>query len=254
MQVLEFFEDQSYPQEYGKVMAEVTESFLSYAALLKKEYSLVEEPEYFVWTSQHLATTLFSDVPIPAYTRNTGIFLSPELTVWKNIFHEQLAGEQLPEVDLYYQTHLVDQLKEIACHELTHHLDLFPGDFADEWHDIWFEEGMCFYLPRKLLKSPKEFEKITAVEGQLTKVLFPRYGQSSLRNFGEDTYDGTMASIMFEYWRSFLAVKVIVENYFKGDVKECISAYSTWYQNPQTPIKDYLQITPDEAVKRYLES
>lgn len=65
----------------------------------------------------------------------------------------------------FYESYSENQVFIILAHELTHHSDLFLDEFDDEREDsIWFEEGMCFYLPRKILLSEKEFNEITNAE------------------------------------------------------------------------------------------
>lgn len=41
----------------------------------------------------------------------------------------------------------------------------------------------------------------------------------SLEDFGSDSYEESLSSIMFDYWRSYLAVKHIVEVHANNDVK-----------------------------------
>jgi len=44
-----------------------------------------------------------------------------------------------------------NHLFTIVAHELTHHSDLFLDEFDDEGAGgIWFEEGICNYLSRKM--------------------------------------------------------------------------------------------------------
>lgn len=191
----------------------------TYQKLLEQDYSLTEPPRGVVWTTEELATTIFSDVPIPAYTNRDLIYMSPEKEKWTSIFLNQLEDRNLPEIRRYYETYTDLQMLEVLAHELTHHIDLFPDDFEDDnWEsDIWFEEGMCFYLPRKLLLSEEEFHAITDVEETLEKEFRSTYGNHPLSEFGSESYSGNLTSIMYDYWRSYLAVKQLVDE-ADGDV------------------------------------
>lgn len=106
-------------------------------------------------------------------------------------------------------------------HELTHHLDLFPDEFDEERTDsIWFEEGMCEYLPRKYILSEAEMKEFTHIETELVQRFQDKYGENTLDDFGQGSYAGSLTSIMYDYWRSFLAVKYIVEEQFNHDIHE----------------------------------
>lgn len=125
----------------------------------------------------------------------------------------------MPHIRRFYENYSENQLFTIAAHELTHHSDLFVDEFEGERDDsIWFEEGMCEYLPRKLLLSSEEFNEIAAIESRLLGVFKKEYGHRSINDFGSSSYLDSLSSIMFDYWRSFLAVKFLVENRFGNDI------------------------------------
>ena len=131
----------------------------------------------------------------------------------------------------------------ILAHELTHHIDLFPDEFDDERHDsIWFEEGMCEYLPRKYLFTDEEFKQFVNIERKLVEVFENRYGGHSLDDFGAKSYEGSLTSIMYDYWRSFLAVKQLVDQH-NGKVRAVLDQYNEWHQSGrQMPLKEYFSI------------
>ncbi|WP_018665525.1 hypothetical protein [Heyndrickxia acidiproducens] len=127
-----------------------------YQKILEKQYALTELPKGILWTTEELATTVFSKIPIPAYTNENLIYMTPDLESWRRLFLTQLEGKELPNIKSFYENFSENQLFIILAHELTHHSDLFLDDFEDGLENgIWFEEGMCFYLPRKLLLSEK---------------------------------------------------------------------------------------------------
>ncbi|KIL52485.1 hypothetical protein [Jeotgalibacillus soli] len=71
------------------------------------------------------------------------------------------------------------------AHELAHHSDLFVDKFEDERKDsIWFEKGMCGYLPRKIVLDETAFKEITNIKLELVKVHKGKYGKHSLDKFG----------------------------------------------------------------------
>jgi hypothetical protein len=215
----------------------------SYEAFLRNAFGLTEVPKAVIWTSGHLATDVFGHVPIPAYTRENLIFMCPDQEEWKQIMFEQMDGEDLPEVRSFYESVGESQLLDILAHELTHHLDLFPDDFEDERTDaIWFEEGMCFYLPRRHLLGDPYFKEVTATERTLYHALKNRYGKHPLDDFGAASYEGTLPSIMFDYWRSFLAVSELVERE-NGSAHAVFRKYNKWHEEGrELPLTEYFEI------------
>lgn len=85
--------------------------------------------------------------------------MSPDLNKWRKLFLGQLEKRDLPTVHHFYENFSENHLLIIMAHELTHHIDLFPDEFDEREDSIWFEEGMCFYLPRKTLLSEKNSRK-----------------------------------------------------------------------------------------------
>lgn len=79
---------------------------------------------------------------------------------------------------------------------------------------------MCFYLPRKLLLSQEEFKEITQVETKLVQEFHEQYGQHSLDDIGSKSYSGSISIIMFDYWRSYLTVKELMEDWAKHDINK----------------------------------
>ncbi|MFL2099491.1 hypothetical protein [Desemzia sp. FAM 24101] len=224
------FEDLTQVEPHRKIIQSMFQQLQPYEVYLQQSFALKESPKAIVWTSTELATTIFSTIPIPAYTRKDVIYMSPVMEDWKTIFYEQLDGRDLPVIKNYYERNMESQMMEILAHELTHHSDLFLEGFDDgNWEkDIWFEEGMCFYLPRKFLLTEEEFDEISTVERTLVKEFKEKYGHHSLSEFGNSTYKGNMTSIMYDYWRSFLAVKELVDR-AEGDVMQVFAQYHEWH-------------------------
>jgi hypothetical protein len=215
-----------------------------YQLILEESFELKDFPKAIVWTSEELATTVFSDIPIPAFTNKDIIYFSPDLSNWRNLFIKQLEGKKNSKIEMFYGTMSENQLFTIVGHELTHHIDLFVDEFDDEREDsIWFEEGMCDYLSRKFILNEDEFNKITNVELEMVKMFKDKYGNHSLDEFGKASYQGSLTSIMFDYWRSFLAVKHLVEEKAKNDIRHIFKKYHSWHnEGRNVPLMEYFEL------------
>ncbi len=216
-----------------------------YQQILESEYALKDLPKGILWTNEELATTVFSEVPIPAFTNENLIYMSPDIETWRNILVKQLDNKELPDVREFYENFSETQVFIILAHELTHHSDLFLDEFEDEREDsIWFEEGMCFFLPRKILLNEKEFNDITNAETKLVEAFNDQYGKQSIDNFGSSTYKGNLSSIMFDYWRSYLAVKHLVEVHANHDLKALFKEYHNWdKEGRKVPLTKYFGLS-----------
>ncbi|ADU32168.1 hypothetical protein [Evansella cellulosilytica] len=238
------FEDSKQLTNFKEFTDELYSKLDVYKKLLENEYALHSKPKGIIWTSEELATTVFSNVPIPAFTDKDLIYMSPDLNKWRRLFLSQLEELNLPTIRKFYENYSFNNLLVILAHELTHHSDLFIDEFDDERTDsIWFEEGMCFYLPRKMLLSNVEFDEISKIEAELVKNFKGKYGSHSLDNFGIGSYNGSLTSIMYDYWRSYLAVKELVEVKAAGNIKTVFEQYHQWHNEGRTiPLTEYFQI------------
>lgn len=224
------FETKEEYEKYQELIGKFTKKLNEYQLILEKHFELKDKPKGIVWTSEELATNVFSDVPIPAFTNKDIIYFSPDLSNWKNLFIKQLEGEEQPEIKSFYENMSEKQLFTIVGHELTHHSDLFVDEFDDDREDgIWFEEGMCDYISRKYILNQEEFNNITNIELQLVALFKDKYGNHSLDAFGSASYEGSLTSIMFDYWRSFLAIKYLVEEKANNDIKLIFNEYHNWH-------------------------
>lgn len=216
-------------QSYLQIIRPKLEKYLSH---LKDTYSVHSLPRSVVWTNAETATHLISDIPVPAYTNEYRTVFCPDPDTWRGIYLRQLDEVPNDEVCRYYENRLSENhILQILGHEFVHHSDLFPDGFDTEYDSgIWFEEGMCEYISRKFFLTDKEFEDEAHINTLLVEMFRERYGNHSLEDFGAATYAGDYASIFYEYWRSFLAVKEIVER-FDGDVPAVFREYQRWYQN-----------------------
>lgn len=233
----EYAKYQDVIERFGKKLKE-------YQHILEENFALSEMPKAIVWTTEELATTVLSTIPIPAYTNKDIIYMSPDLPAWRKLFIKQLDGKPLPHIQKFYENYSENHLLTILGHELTHHSDLFIDEFEDDRGDsIWFEEGMCEYLPRKFLLNKKEFEEITNIEMELVEVFKDKYGIRPLDEFGSSSYEGTLSSIMYDYWRSYLAVKFLVEVRAKNNIELVFDAYQKWHkEGRKVPLTEFFHL------------
>ncbi|GGF22443.1 hypothetical protein GCM10010954_21560 [Halobacillus andaensis] len=225
------FESKTEYEQHEAVIEHFKDQLTDYQKYLEQNFALNDLPKAFVWTSKEAATSIFSDLPIPAFTNKDTIYLTPDLSAWKKLFLDQLEDKRNASIEEYYHNLPLNQLLTIAGHELTHHIDLFVDEFEDEREDsIWFEEGMCDYLARKYILSDSEFQEIVEVESQLVEMFKDKYGDHLLDAFGHASYQGSLTGIMFDYWRSFLAVKNLVEGRFEHDVHQLFKEYHKWHR------------------------
>lgn len=223
------FEEISEYNKFQAIIQGLTEQLQNYEQLLEEEYALVDKPKGIVWTSFDVATTIFSDLPIPAFTNKDTIYITPDVNAWRKLFMQQLDGRSLPHIEAFYERLSEKHLLTILGHELTHHSDLFLDEFDDEREEnTWFEEGMCEYLPRKFFLTGSEFEEIAAIESELVNTFKSTYGNRSLSEFGSNSYQASLSSIMFDYWRSFLIIKYLVEELYDHNVQSVFEKYHEW--------------------------
>ncbi|WP_342526782.1 hypothetical protein MKY84_13730 [Chryseomicrobium sp. FSL W7-1435] len=221
------------------------QQLITYKDKLHKEFELNEVPSAVLWTTADLATSTFSEIPIPAFTSRNMIIMSPDMEEWKRLFKMQLEEKNLPEVQSFYENLSENHILVILAHELTHHINLFPDEFEEYGDSIWFEEGMCFYLPPKLLLTETEFTTITEVEERLVQEFESKHGKHDLEEFGSGAYEGSLTSIMYDYWRSYLRVNQLVEGPAKGDVHTVFKWYNEWHQTGKAlSFTKYLLLNP----------
>lgn len=224
------FEKIEEVEKYQAVIERFKRQLNVYQKHLETNYCLVDKPKAVVWTSVESATTVFSNLPIPAFTNKNTIYISPDVLAWRELFVRQLDGLDLPHITQFYEKLSEKHVLTILGHELTHHSDLFLDEFDEEREDsIWFEEGMCEYLPRKFLLTDEEFHQVSAIEKELVNVFAVKYGDRPLDEFGSNSYQESLSSIMFDYWRSFLTVKYLVEVCYENNIQAVFEDYTEWH-------------------------
>ncbi|HWI46810.1 MAG TPA: hypothetical protein VNU45_01130 [Rummeliibacillus sp.] len=239
------FESKNEYDQYDKIIQKFKKKLNEYEQILKRDFSLDDSPNAVVWTSSQLATETFSNIPIPAYTNKNVIYMSPDFEEWRKLFIRQLDNKNLHKIQEFYESYSEEHIFVILAHELTHHIDLFVDDFDDEWtNSIWFEEGMCFYLPRKLLLNEADFQQILQVEKELVREFSSEYGHHSLDDFGIESYTESLSSIMFDYWRSFIRIHELVEKRYNHNILELFNDYHHWHhQGRKMPLTQFFNMT-----------
>ncbi len=233
------FETKVEYERYEYDIRQLMEKFKQYEMFLKDNFQLIHIPKSIVWTSSELATTVFSNIPVPAFTKQHTIYMTPSVEEWRAFYLSQLENEVLSEganieeIQQYFGSITIDHVFCILAHELTHHIELFPDEFDDDRTDgIWFEEGMCEYLSQKYTLTQEQFEELRANDNKMIAIFKPQYGQLPIEQFGVGSYKHhSLAAIMLNYWRSAAAIQYLVEDRFHGDVKAVFEKFHELHTN-----------------------
>ncbi|CCV64392.1 conserved hypothetical protein [Alteracholeplasma palmae J233] len=192
---------------------------------LKKNFYLIELPEAIVYTTYDLATNIFSDNRIPAFTRNGVIYIEPLEVYWLNYYEKLFKKKEF--ITSYYKNSIKEEILTILTHEMTHDSELFVDMPWDS--DIWFEEGFCFYMPRKYLLSEAQYEEVVKIEKEKIINSKLKIGDESISMFGADSYDKeSNLTLELLYAQAFLTVNQIM-SYYKDDLIEPFKLYHEWF-------------------------
>ncbi|WP_314365972.1 elongation factor Tu [uncultured Streptococcus sp.] len=207
-----------------------------YLAFLKDKFAVYDLPQAIIWSDFDSATQIIREIPVPAYTNDRRMVMTPELTVWKDLYLLQLenyeTSHQTRAIESHYKSLSGNSLLQIVGHELAHWSEHFSDDFDGYGAYIWFEEGMAEYISRKYFFTDEEFLAEKAYNQSLVKLFQKKHGWHSLNDFGTSTYQGNYVSIFYEYWRSFLTVDKLVENL--GSVQTVFDSYHRWANTDKT--------------------
>ena len=208
---------------------------------LQNMHKVTTLPRCVIWTDQHTATQLISDIPIPAYTNDYRTVFCPNLDSWRTIYLHQLDDTDNPDIRRYYETALSENhLLQILGHEFVHHSDLFIDEAYEK--SIWFEEGMCEYISRRFFLTEQEFDEEARINALLVAHYSAHNRVHSLEDFSVSTYKGNYSDIFFAYWRSFLAVKKIIDAY-NGDIHTVFVSYHEWfYSGCSIPLSQWFRL------------
>ncbi|XXM73160.1 hypothetical protein ACQ0QQ_04470 [Lysinibacillus sphaericus] len=206
-----------------------------------------KQPRGIIFHDMNSATELYSTIPLPAYTSRDLIHITPLVDTWRKLF--LTTSEGIEEATTYYKELSMDDIAVIAAHELTHHADFFHSDFEElDEENMWFEEGMCFYIPRKLILSSEKYETVMDVESSLIEKYKDKYGEYTLDRFGESA-EGIEAfeysAVFYDYWRSTIVVGHLIKYYCQDNIQTLIEYYKEWADKSkdmrQSRLQDYFK-------------
>ena len=120
---------------------------------------------------------------------------------------------------------------QIIGHEMAHHSDLFLDEAYEE--AMWFEEGMVEYISRKYFLTEAEFAAEEEVNALLVELYEKENGILSLNDFSASTYQKDIAGVLYAYWRSYLAVRKLIDAH-KGDATAVFASYHRWFESGRT--------------------
>ncbi|WP_035294589.1 collagenase [Clostridium sp. KNHs214] len=217
-------------KEQMKIKEKYMVKLLDYVELLKRKYRLIDLPEAILWTKNEIATEIISNIKYPAYTNDIRIVFDGNPKIWSKILLDCFKDIDITFVQTYFRNLPEDYVLSILGHEITHHLDLFDGDFSDEeYSEIWFEEGMCHYLSRRYLMNETAFQKLLEVDKEIYLFYKKTHTLSPLYEFDINTYEDEEADIIeLFYIRSFLMINKLVDDIGEGDPLSVFSLYKKW--------------------------
>ena len=242
MENLYLVKDETQLAAFRDFVAKNSAKLQDYLTFLKDEFAVYDLPQAIIWSDFDSATQFIREIPVPAYTNDRRMVMTPELTVWKDLYLLQLenyeTSHQTRAIESHYKSLSGNSLLQIVGHELAHWSEHFLDDFDGYGAYIWFEEGMAEYISRKYFFTDEEFRVEKACNQSLVKLFQKKHGWHSLNDFGTSTYQGNYASIFYEYWRSFLTVDKLVENL--GSVQAVFDFYHRWANTDKTlPLLDW---------------
>ncbi len=125
----------------------------------------------------------------------------------------------------YYSSLEIPDIATIAAHELTHHLRLFAETPEEA---MGFEEGFCFYAPRKRLLSSGRLAQLHQAEQALIQAHEARLGGHPIWQFGLTDSGTAFTDALFDYWRAIRAVSQLGETYAQGDLSSLLALFDQW--------------------------
>ena len=242
MENLYLVKDENQLAAFRDFVAKNSAKLQAYLTFLKDEFAVYDLPQAIILSDFDSATQIIREIPVPAYTNDRRMVMTPELTVWKDLYLLQLenyeTSHQTQAIANHYQSLSENSLLQIVGHELAHWSEHFLDEFDGYGAYIWFEEGMVEYISRKYFFTDEEFRVEKACNQSLVELFQKKHGWHSLNDFGTSTYQGNYASIFYEYWRSFLTVDKLVENL--GSVQAVSDSYRHWANTDKTlPLLDW---------------
>ena len=218
--------DETQLKDYEYFVASHQNILQNYITYLQDQFQVEELPQAIIWSDKEAATSFIRECPIPAYTNDVRMVMTPDLEVWKDIYLKQIENystEDTQEIVAHYHSLSDNHLLQIIGHELAHQSERFL-DYEEE--TMWFEEGMVEYISRRYFLTDEEFMREKQINQQLVHLFQTKNDDLPLSQFGQATSERDYASIFYEYWRSFLTIDLLVERF--GTVEDVFFSYHTW--------------------------
>ncbi|WP_414051419.1 hypothetical protein [Macrococcus animalis] len=223
------FENSSDVEKYRNDILIYHNRMNDYQEYLESNFQLYDIPKGVFWTSSFVMAKVLNK-SVPAFTRDEAIYMCADHDYWKDYFINLLPDEFKQQYTDFYHKNTKNEILAIFGHELTHHVDLFLAEFDEEnptCEDMWFEEGMATYLPRKFFFDDTLFNEIYKLELSLYEHYVNEFGDLPLENFTYDIYSYSNEYIMYHYWISFVKITQLVDH-VNGDVAYLLKLYHDW--------------------------
>lgn len=128
---------------------------------------------------------------------------------------------------------------------LTGTFTLRSGQVSNQYFDKYLFESDPVLLMEIASKLKELIPKGTEVESELVEMFKEDYKEHSLDEFGVESYKGNLTSIMFNYWRSYLTVKYLVEVRANNDIKQVFKECHKWDQEGRkVTLTEYFGLNP----------
>lgn len=139
---------------------------------LEDYFQLKDVPKGVFWTSRFvMEEVLENQYPL---TRDEAIYMCADQDYWAQYLTELLPEALKDKYASFYAVYTKDEMLAILGHELTHHIDLFLAEFDEEHptcEDMWFEEGMATYLPRKFFLMNSYSKTYIILKSHFTNII-----------------------------------------------------------------------------------
>lgn len=231
MEYLYLVTDAAELSSYQQFVKSIDKKVEEYLAFLKEHYAVIEPPRAVCWTSSRAAVSLISDIPLPAYTNDCRVVITPDESAWRALYLSALAplkGSKEYELLKHYYNRQISKnwILQILGHELVHHSDWFLDEYQNPLQSgAWFEEGMAEYISRRYFLSEKEYQQRCDWDRWAVKQLWNQCGGQPLERFDLAACGQDMTAVLFYYWRCFLTIHDLAVSF---DTDELFRRYRDW--------------------------
>ena len=133
MENLYLVKDENQLAAFRNFVAKNAAKLQDYLSFLKDEFEVYDLPQAIIWSDFDSATQIIREIPVPAYTNDRRMVMTPELTVWKDLYLLQLenyeTSHQTRAIESNYKSLSGNSLLQIVGHELAHWSEHFFDDF-----------------------------------------------------------------------------------------------------------------------------